>query len=102
MNTTTQLPSKAATTLITWVATLGIVWTLASAFALVTGHITMVVVLGFAVGLPVAIRATRSSNRRKAALRHAAARTAPAQYRAPAAREDAAQAAGSLLPLEGR
>jgi hypothetical protein len=86
MNTTAQLPSKAATTLITWVATLSIVWALASAFALVAGHVTMVVVLGFIVGLPVAIRATRSSNRRKAVLRHAAARTAPVQYQAPAAR----------------
>lgn len=86
MNTTAQLPSKAAATLITWVATLGIVWVLASAFALVTGHVTLVVALGFIVGLPVAIRATRSSNRRKAILRHAAARPAPVQYQAPAAR----------------
>lgn len=86
MNTTAQLPSQAATTLTTWVATLSIVWVLASALALVTGHVTMVVVLGFIVGLPVAVRATRSSNRRKAILRHAAARTAPAQYQAPAAR----------------
>lgn len=86
MNTTAQLPSQAATTLVTWVATLNIVWALASAFALVTGHVTMVVVLGFIVGLPVAIKATRSSNRRKAVLRHAAARTARGQYRAPGAR----------------
>lgn len=86
MNTTAQLPSPAATTLITWVATLNIVWALASAFALVTGHVTTVVVLGFVVALPVAIKATRSSNRRKAILRHAAARTAPTQYQAPAAR----------------
>lgn len=85
MNTTAPLPSKAATTLITWVATFGIVWVLASAFALVTGHITVVVALGFVVGLPVAIRATRSSNRRKATLRHAEARMAPARYQAPAA-----------------
>lgn len=80
MNTTAQLPSQTATTLITWVATLNIVWALASAFALVTGHVTMVVVLGLIVGLPAAVKATRSSNRRKATLRHAAARTAPAQY----------------------
>lgn len=86
MNTTAQLPSQAATTLVTWVATLSIVWVLASAFALVTGHVTMVVVLGFIVGLPVAVRTTRSSNRRKAILRHATARTAPVQYQAPAAR----------------
>ena len=85
MNTTAQLPSQAATTLITWVATLNIVWVLASALALVTSHVTMAVVLGFIVGLPVAIKATRSSNRRKAILRHAAARTAPAQYQAPGA-----------------
>ena len=86
MNTTPQLPSRAATTLITWVATLNIVWALVSAFALITGHVTMAGVLGCIIGLPVAIRATRSSNRRKATLRHAAARTAPAQYQAPAAR----------------
>lgn len=86
MNTTVQLPSQAGTTLITWVATLNIVWVLASAFALVTGHVTMVVVLGLLVAPPAAIKATRSSNRRKAALRHAAARTAPVQYQAPAAR----------------
>lgn len=86
MNTTAQLPSQAGTTLITWVATLSIVWVLASAAALVAGHVTMAVVLGLVVGLPVAIRATRSSNRRKAALRHAAARTAPPQYQALAAR----------------
>lgn len=86
MNTTPQLPSQAGTTLVTWVATLSIVWTLASAFALVTGHVTMVVVLGFVVGLPAAIKATRSSNRRKAILSHTAARTAPVQYQAPAAR----------------
>lgn len=86
MNTTTQLPSRTATALIAWVAALNIVWVLASAFALVAGHVTMVVVLGFLVGLPVAIRATRSSNRRKAILRHAATRTIPVGYRAPAPR----------------
>lgn len=86
MNTTAQLPSQAGTTLITWAATLNIVWVLASAAALATGHVTTVVVLGFIVGLPVAIKATRSSNRRKATLRVAAARTAPVQYQAPAVR----------------
>lgn len=80
MNATVQLPSQAGTTLITWVATLSIVWSLASAFALVAGHVTTAVVLGLIIGLPVAIRATRSSNRRKAILRHAAARMAPARY----------------------
>lgn len=86
MNTTVQLPSRAATTLVTWVATLSIVWSMASAFALVTGHVTMVVALGFVVGLPIAIKATRSSNRRKAILRAAAARTAPPHYQAQAGR----------------
>lgn len=86
MNSTAQLPSQAGTTLITWVATLSIVWSLASAFALVAGHVTTAVALGLVVGLPVAIRATRSSNRRKATLRRAAARTAPVQYQAPAGR----------------
>ena len=85
MNTTTQLPGRTATALIAWVATLNIVWALASAAALVTGHVTTVTVLGFIVGLPVAIKATRSSNRRKATLRHAAARTGLAQYQAPGA-----------------
>lgn len=82
MNTTTQPHSQAGTALITWVATLNIVWVLASAFALIAGRVTTVVVLGFIIGLPVAIKATRSSNRRKAALRHAGAAEAQAQYRA--------------------
>lgn len=86
MNTTAQAPSEAATTLITWVATLNIVWVLASTLALVTGHVTMVGVLGFIVGLPVAFKATRSSNRRKATLRHAAALSARGRYQAPARR----------------
>lgn len=74
MNTaTTQTPNTAATTLITWVATLNIVWALASTLALVTGHVTTAGVLGILIGLPAAIKATRSSNRRKALLRHAAA-----------------------------
>lgn len=86
MNTAAQLPSRTTTTMITWVATLNIVWSMASAFALVTGHVTMVVVLGFIVGLPVAIKATRSSNRRKAILRAAVAQTAPIHYQAQVAR----------------
>lgn len=86
MNTATiQAPSKAATTLITWVATLNIVWALVSALALATGHVTTAGVLGILIGLPVAIKATRSSNRRKALLRHAAAPTAIPQYQSPAA-----------------
>lgn len=83
MNTTTQAPSQAATTLITWVATLNIVWVLASTLALITGHVTTAVVAGFIVGLPVAIKATRSSNRRKALLRHAAAPTGQARHQSP-------------------
>lgn len=83
---TNQLPSRPATTLITWVATLSIVWVLASTLALATGHVTTVVVAGFIVGLPVAFKATRSSNHRKAVLRHAEALSAQARYQAPAAR----------------
>lgn len=106
MNTTAQLPSRTATTLITWVATLNIVWVAASAFALAAGHVTMVAALGFVIGLPVAIKATRSSNRRKATLRAAATRTTPIEAApqfqggtrvyAPAA----AQVAGSFLSRE--
>ena len=81
MNAAIQLPGQASTTLITWVATLNIVWVLAAGAALVAGHVTMVVVLGFVVGLPVAIKATRSSNRRKAILRRAASLATPVQYR---------------------
>lgn len=86
MNTTAPAPSKAATTLITWVATLSIVWVLASTLALATGHVTTAGVLGFIVGLPAAIKATRSSSRRKATLRHAEALAAQGWYQAPAAR----------------
>lgn len=86
MNTTTaQAPSKAATTLIAWVATLNIAWVFASTLAFIAGHVTTVGVLGFLIGLPVAIKATRSSNHRKALLRHAAASTAAPQHRSPAA-----------------
>ena len=85
-STTVQLPSRAGTTLITWVAVLNIVWVLASAFALGAGRVTLAAAPGFIVGLPVAVRAIRSSSRRKAILRHAAARTTPAQYQAPAVR----------------
>lgn len=85
MNTATvQTPSKAAATLITWVATLNIVWVLASTVALVAGHVTMTTTLGFLIGLPVAIKATRSSNRKKAILRRAAASAATRQYQSPA------------------
>ena len=85
MNTTTaQAPSKAVTTLITWGATLNIIWALVSALALVTGHVTTAGVLGILIGRPVAIKATRSSNHRKALLRHTAAPTAAPQYQGPA------------------
>lgn len=86
MNTTApQAPGKAATTLITWIATLNIVWALASTLALLTGRITTAVVAGFIIGLPVAIKATRSSNRRKALLRHAAAPTTAPRCQTPPA-----------------
>lgn len=85
MNTTTQTPSQAATTLITWIATLATVWALASTLALATGHVTTTGVLGILIGLPAAIKATRSSNRRKALLRHAAAPAGRPQYQGPAA-----------------
>lgn len=82
---TTPTPGRAATTLITWAATLNIVWALASALALITGHVTMVTTLGLLIGLPAAIKATRSSNHRKALLRHAAARTGRAHCQSPTA-----------------
>lgn len=85
MNTATaQPPSNAATTLITWIATLNIVWALASTLALATGHVTITTTLGLLIALPVAIKATRSSNRRKAILRHAAAPTGQPQHQSPA------------------
>lgn len=86
MNTTAQLPSKAATTLITWVATLAIVAVLGAVVGLVAGCVGPATVPALVVGLPVAVKATRSSNRRKATLRHAEALAAPARYQAPAAR----------------
>lgn len=86
MNTTAQLPSRAATTLITWVATLSIVAVLAAVAGLLAGGVGPATIPALVVGLPVAIKATRSSNRRKAALRHAAGVAARPQYQAPAAR----------------
>ena len=86
MNTTAQLPSRAATTLITWVATVSIVAVLAAAAGLLAGGVGPATVPALVVGLPVAIKATRSSNRRKAALRHADSLAAQARYQAPAAR----------------
>ena len=86
MNTTAQLPSRAATTLITWVAALSIVAVLAAVAGLFAGGVGPATAPALIVGLPVAIKATRSSNRRKAILRHAAGLAAQAQYQAPAAR----------------
>lgn len=86
MNTTAQLPSKAATTLITWVATIAILAVLGAVVGLLAGGVGPATVPALVVGLPVAIKATRSSNRRKAALRHADALAAQARYQAAAAR----------------
>lgn len=82
MNTTAQLPSRAATTMITWVATLSIAAVLGAVAGLIAGGVGPATVPALVVGLPVAIKATRSSNRRKAALRHADALAAQAQYQA--------------------
>lgn len=78
MNTTAQLPSRAATTLITWVATISIVAVLAAVAGLLAGGVGPATVPALIVGLPVAIKATRSSNRRKAALRRSEAPAAQA------------------------
>lgn len=82
MNTTDQLPGRAATTLITWVATVSIVAVLAAVAGLLAGGVGPATVPALIVGLPVAIKATRSSNRRKAILRDAAGLAARAQYQA--------------------
>lgn len=71
MNTTPQLPSRAATTLITWVATLSIIAVLGAVAGLLAGGVGPATVPALVIGLPVAIKAVRSSNRRKAILRHA-------------------------------
>lgn len=86
MNTTVQLPSRAATTLITWVATLSIVAVLAAVAGLLAGGVGPATIPALVIGLPVAIKATRSSNRRKAILRHADSLAAQVRYQAPAAR----------------
>lgn len=86
MNTTAQLPSKAATTLITWVATISIVAVLGAVAGLLAGGVGPATIPALVVGLPVAIKATRSSNRRKAALRHAEALAARGWYQAPTPR----------------
>ena len=86
MNTTAQLPSQAATTLITWVATLSIVAVLGAVAGLLAGTVGPATIPALVIGLPVAIKATRSSNRRKAVLRHADALAARRQCQAPAVR----------------
>ena len=86
MNTAAQLPSRAATTLITWVATISIVAVVASVAGLAAGGIGPATIPALVVGLPVAIKATRSSNRRKAILRHADSLAARGQYQAPGVR----------------
>lgn len=80
MNTTAQLPSRAATTLITWTATLSIVAVLSAVAGLLAGGVGPATVPALVIGLPVAIKATWSSNRRKAILRHADALTGRPQY----------------------
>lgn len=86
MNTTAQLPNRAATTLITWVATVSIVAVLAAVAGLLAGGVGPATIPALVIGLPVAIKATRSSNRRKAILRHADVLAAQARYQAPATR----------------
>lgn len=86
MNTTTQLPSRAATTLITWVAAFSIVAVLAAVAGLLAGGVGPATIPALVIGLPVAIKATRSSNRRKAILRHADGLAAQPRYQAPAPR----------------
>lgn len=71
MNPAAQLPGRATTTLITWVATLSIVAVLGAVAGLLAGCVGPATVPALIVGLPVAIKATRSSNRRKATLRRA-------------------------------
>lgn len=80
MNTATQLPSRAATTLITWIATLSIIAVLGAVAGLIAGTVGPATIPALVIGLPVAIKATRSSNHRKAILRHADALTAHPQY----------------------
>lgn len=84
MNTTAQLPSRAATTLITWIATLSIIAVLGAVAGLLAGGVGPATIPALVIGLPVAIKATRSSNRRKATLRHADALTARPQYQSQA------------------
>lgn len=84
MNTTPQLPSRAATALITWVATLSIVASLGAIAGLLAGGVGPATIPALVIGLPVAIKATRSSNRRKAILRRADALASQARQQRPA------------------
>lgn len=84
--TATQHPSRAATTLITWIATLSIVAVLAAVAGLLAGGVGPATIPALVVGLPVAIKATRASNRRKAVLRHADGLAAQGWRRASATR----------------
>lgn len=83
MNTTAQLPNRAATTLIAWIATLSIIAVLAAVAGLLAGSVGPATIPALVIGLPVAIKATRSSNRRKAILRHADSLAARPQYQSP-------------------
>lgn len=80
MNTTAQLPSRAATTLTTWVATLSIIAVIGAIAGLLAGGVGPATIPALVIGLPVAIKATRSSNRRKAILRHADGLAARTRY----------------------
>lgn len=84
MNAAANLPSRATTTLITWIATLSIVAVIGAIAGLLAGTVGPATIPALLVGLPVAIKATRASNRRKAILRHADALTARPQYQSQA------------------
>lgn len=86
MNTAAQLPNRAATTLIAWVAALSIVAVLGAVAGLLAGGVGPATAPALIIGLPTAIKATRVSNRRKAALRHADSLAARGQYLAPPTR----------------
>ena len=88
MNADTQLPSRAATTLITWIATLSIIAVLGAVAGLLAGGVGPATVPALVIGLPVAVKATRSSNRRKAALRRANTRPAARIAGLPATESD--------------
>lgn len=86
MNAAAQPTSRAATTLISWIATLSIVAVLGAVAGLLAGGVGPATIPALIVGLPVAIKATRASNRRKAILRRADALAAQGRHRASAAR----------------